>query len=129
MKGGLDGEISATRWIEDIRQAQRALDGIEMDERVRRTVARCLSAEFLEAVGRFEDLTMHQNDGKKWTVEDDEVIRVYLADKPRPPDWRTEGSDHWAARRVLAVELAFKLLRSEKGVEKRATALGFRHFS
>jgi hypothetical protein len=64
-------ELSQTRWIEDIRRALGALDGIEMDEGVRKTIFRCLQAEAYEARDRFEDLMMNANDGKRWTDEED----------------------------------------------------------
>jgi hypothetical protein len=128
MARSLEKEIRSTKWIQAIRTAQGALDDIEMDEGVRKTIARCLSAEFAEAVDRFEDLTMRENDGTKWTAEEDEIVRGYLAGKPLPPHWRVDNWEHYTQRRILAVELAAKVQRSEKGVEKRATALGFRHF-
>jgi hypothetical protein len=121
-------EYSQMRWIEDIRRALAGLDAIEMDEGIRKTITRCLNAEFAEARDRFEDLSLRENDGKKWTENDDQIIREFLKEKAVPTSvhW---NMDDYTARRFLSVELGFKLLRSEKSVAKRARALGFAHFN
>jgi hypothetical protein len=124
----LEMEMRATKWLQAIRKAQEELDNIEMDEGIRKTIARCLDAEFSEAVERFDDMTMRENDGKKWTAEEDEIVRAYLAQKPIPPHWRVDHAEYYTQRRILAVELSSKVQRNEKSVEKRAVALGFRHF-
>ena len=121
-------EYSQMRWLEDIRRALSGLDAIDMDEGFRKTISRCLNAEFSEARDRLEDLELRMNDGKKWNDEDDQVIRDFLKEKSAP------ASAHWSmddylARRLLSVELGFRLRRSEKSIARRARALGFAHFN
>lgn len=121
-------EYSQMRWIEDIRRALAGIDAFEMDEGIRKTIVRCLNAEFAEARDRYEDISIRANDGKKWTDEEDQVIRDFLKLKAAPVsnEWNI---DDYTRRRFLSVELSFKLQRSEKSVAKRARALGFPHFS
>ena len=123
-----DCEYSQMRWLEDIRRALASLDAIDMDEGFRKTISRCLTAEFAEARDRLEDLELRANDGKKWTEKDDQIIRDFLKEKAAPTSshW---NMDDYTARRFLSVELGFKLSRSEKSVAKRCRALGISRIS
>jgi hypothetical protein len=103
-------------WIDRIRTAQKNLECLDMDEADRKTIFRCLCAEYAEAVERRDHIEWTQRDSKRFSQEDIQIIQVFCKDKC-PKTWQEE--------KLLITELAMKLYRSEKTVKKKAIELGF----
>jgi hypothetical protein len=108
---------TTARWIDDLRIAMDAIDGLAIDERMRKTIWRALSSEFVEAVDRNELLTTTVNAGKKWTEEDDAIIVSVLSGKPKCTSWTEE--------KIRIEEVALRVKRPVNPARKRAVELGF----
>lgn len=111
-----EANVSTTKWIEQIRAAMDSLDTWDIPEQHRKTVRRCLTAEYVEAEERWDEAESTSRSGKKWTAEEELELDNLLTGVV---------ATSWEEERVILARAGAVLKRPEKTVKKKAIERGF----
>jgi hypothetical protein len=78
-------------WITQLANALVEIEGLDVDERLRKTLIRACSEAMVEAEDRLHNLYEHRNSSKKWTSDDIELLKSNLEAAPICKSWAEEN--------------------------------------
>jgi len=102
-------------WVARIRDVLSITDGLDVTEEQRKTIQRCMESELIEAIDRYEEVSLTENDGTPWTKEEIAQLTEYLG--------KQDDSKDYSTSRLILNEARALVHRSAKSVKKKAYEL------
>lgn len=104
------------KWIGDLNKAMPEIDGLDISERLRKTLKRACASAIVEAEDRLVDNYTRRNEDQPWGDKDSAELKRILDTQDAPLTWSEE--------RMRIEQLALHFGRPGKYMLKKAIELG-----